>query len=134
MGDVRLDARPKGPGRVPWVRKQFSGFPSIVNAGDEVVLLSLEGFTSACDAYYNPNGNTLPANTYELRLYACGTNSRFLAARVTLGSTVDPPPLSACMAAQRWEVAVGLLLATTPPTWTTSPPTVVAYSHGRERG
>lgn len=131
MGARPENRIPRGPGKVPWVTGDWGSFPSMTVAGQEVSLVKLSGgYSTACDAYFNPNGNTIPAATYELRLYAMGQNFQFLAAKVTL-TGAGTQRLAACMAVREWDVRVGLLANTAPPTWT-RPPTVSAIAHGRE--
>lgn len=124
---------PRGPGKVPWVRADQIAAASFTQAGQEVSILRLSGgYSSACDAYYDPAGNTLPAATYELRIYAMGQNFRYLAGKLTLGNT-GTQRLAVCMAAREWDIAIGLLAnVSSPPTWTNAAPQVTGYAHGRE--
>jgi hypothetical protein len=119
---------------VPWVRADQVAAGTFTKAGQEVSILRLSGgYSSACDAYYDPKGNVLPANTYELRIYAMGQNFRYLAGKLTLGNT-GTQRLAVCMAAREWDVAIGLLLnVAAPPAFPNGAPQVAAYAHGRER-
>jgi hypothetical protein len=122
-----------GPGCVPWQRAQFDGWARNTADASEVTLLSLaDGYTTACDAYFNPQGQAIPAATYELRLYTRGENFRCLIAAIVL--TSGPLQLlKGCAAGRIWDVAIGLLQPAAVAAWNPKP-TIGAYAHGLERG
>lgn len=129
MGCSRPEKR--GACRVPWYSAALMQWPSLASAGQECGLIELDGYSSGCDVVWNPNGNAIPANAYELRVYAVGENFTCLAAKATLGSATLA--LAARQPASSWEIRVGLLQAIALPRFS-PPPSVSAIAHGRESG
>ena len=94
-------------------------------------LFELEGYSSAIEVTFNPNGQTIPAASYELRIYATGVQFSFLAATLTLASGAAQV-LRAKAPCKCWRVTVALLAGIAAPVWNGNAPVVNGVSHGRE--
>jgi len=121
---------PRGPGRVPWQTAGCLSFPGIVPAGQEISIVQTKGYSSAALAIFNPNGNTIPAGTYQMNLYACGQNFEALIASLIL-ATGAPQVLRGKAPCAAWLVKIQFLLANAT-SWGARPPTVSLVGHGRE--
>ena len=120
-----------GPGKVPWHTAATLSWPLIVTAGAEEGLLQTRGYSSSVMVTFNPNGQVIPANAYELRVYAAGQNFACL-----MGALVLTGGLSQVLRVRgpcaAWDVRVGLLQSIATPAWAGHPPMVNAIAHGRE--
>jgi hypothetical protein len=128
-----LESSPRGPARAPWRTGGTLSWPLIVAAGEEAGLVQLEGYASACWVIFNPQGQVIPASTYQLNIYAKGVGFSYLAASLILAGGASQI-LSVRSPCKAFDVRVQLLLGlASPPTWTPgNQPTVTAFAHGRE--
>lgn len=122
--------RPRGYGKTPWMRASSTSWPTSTASGTEVPLCGVRGYSSNLDVYWNPSGQTIPASTYELRVYARVQNGRCLIGKFTLTSAQAVQSFQAgCIG---WDLCLGLIANIGSPPSFQPPPMVTIFAHGRE--